>query len=247
MKFALVKEHLDFFYQHRYIEFENLLSLEEVQTLKEAVTKILAMRLNTHKKKIKYQSFEELYLAGFDTWRDSDKIKKILFRPQLAEIAAHLVKQQPLRIGFDQAFYLPSIATDTAQNISLLLQKQTALSSTSCLQGIACSLILPLTSPPLPKSNKVLKISTEKEKQKLFPFPKQIGNGIFFSPHTTFSIKNLLTHPGMMQVMITYASTITLYRLCRDDLQTHAYKKLGYVFGDRLNSTTHPVIYQGLI
>jgi len=243
MKFALAKEHLDFFYQRHYVEFENLLTPEEIKTLKDAISTTLAMRLNTQSEKLKYQPLKNLYLSGFDTWRDSNAIKKILFRPHLAEVASNLVKKKPLRIGFDQAFYIPQAATVSDKDIPPLFKKETSLSSASCLQGIACGLILHLEAPAVPTES--LELSIEDDVQTLIPIPRRAGSGIFFSPDAPLSLEHLMTSPGMIQIMITYAENTTLYRLCQSDPQTHVYKKMGYVFGDRLKNTTHPLLYRG--
>lgn len=243
MKFALAKEHLDFFYQHHHIEFENLLSPQEVDSLKKAVLETLAKRLNTQNDKLKNHPFSSLYMAGFDIWRDSDAIKKILCRPQLAEIASNLVKKRPLRIGFDQVFYTPKAVHEAKDKMPPLFKKETSLTSTSCLQGIACGLILHLDSPAVPTSSSELSI--QEDVQKLIPIPRQAGSGIFFSPDTPLSLEHLMSTPGICQILIAYTSETTLYRYCEDDPHTHIYKKMGYVFGDRLKNSSHPLVYRG--
>lgn len=243
MKFAIAREHLDFFYQHHHIEFENLLTPQEVDTLKKSMFETLAKRLNTHEEKLKTQSFASLYKAGFDLWRSSDTIKKIVLRPQFAEIASNLVKKKPLRIGFDQAFYIPKIFHESKESMPPLFKKETSLASTSCLQGIACGLILHLDAPAVPTEN--LELSIQEDVQKLSPIPRQAGSGIFFSPDAPLSLEHLISTPGICQILIAYTKDITLYRLCEDDPQTHIYKKMGYVFGDRLKNTSHPLIFRG--
>ncbi|WP_420421327.1 hypothetical protein [Simkania sp.] len=243
MKFAIAKEHLDFFYQHRHIEFENLLSEQEVDTLKKSLFETLAKRLNSREEKLKNHNFSSLYMAGFDTWRDSDTIKKILLRPQLAEIASNLVKKKPLRMGFDQALYIPQVFHESKENMPPLFKKETSLASTSCLQGIVCGLILHLDAPAVPTESSELSI--EEDVQKLIPIPKQAGSGIFFSPDTPLSLEHLMSTPGTCQILIAYTTDISLYRLCEDDPHTHTYKKMGYVFGDRLKNTSHPLVFRG--
>jgi hypothetical protein len=43
--------------------------------------------------------------------------------------------------------------------------------------------------------------------------------------------------------MIVYCTDKTVYVLEKRDPHTHALKKLGYGFGDRLEEKTHPIIF----
>ncbi|NGX50849.1 MAG: hypothetical protein K1060chlam2_00700 [Chlamydiae bacterium] len=81
MHFAVAPEHLNFFKRHHYIEFEDLLTEAEVQTLSQALTE----RVGT----------------GYDCWRENRVVQKFVLRPQFAEIASNLTKVRPLRIAFD--------------------------------------------------------------------------------------------------------------------------------------------------
>lgn len=238
MRFGLAKEHLDFFYQNHYIEFEQLLSKKDVQSLKKEIKKILAIRLNTQEGKLKNHPFPTLYSGGFDTWRESDSIKRILLSKHLAEVAAQLVKKDLLRIGFDQIFYTPSIEISSSSS----LKKTFSLPSSFCLQGIACGLILHLDAPLTPLDNP--QSSLEKDEKDLITIPHLAGNGIFFSPSSSLSLEPLMTTPGIFQVLIIYAEKNALYSYSENHIHTHQYKKFGYVFGDRLENSTHPILYK---
>ena len=82
MHFAIAPEHLNFFQRHHYIEFENLLTQEEVETLLHALNTALPHQ--------------------YDTWRGNPIIQKFVLRKQFAEIASNLTKISPLRIAFDR-------------------------------------------------------------------------------------------------------------------------------------------------
>lgn len=243
MKFAIVKQHLDFFYQRHYIEFENLLTPNEVESLTDGIKTVLANRLSTQPGKLSYQKLKTLYLNGFDTWRESDLVKKIALRPLFAEVASNLVKKKPLRIGFDQAFCTPSIEEDLEANMPPLFKHDTTICQTSCLQGISCGLILHLSAPAVPAH--LSELSIENDVKALIPIPRQAGSGIFFSPDMPLSLEHLMVMPGALQLLIVYTEDKTFYRLNNADPQTHLYKKMGYVFGDKLKNTTHPLIYRG--
>lgn len=80
MRFGVAPEHLEFYYQNHFIEFEDLLSEEEASDLKEKIDKAPVKR---------------------DLFRTDPGIKKIVLRHKLAEIASNLMKTKPLRIGYD--------------------------------------------------------------------------------------------------------------------------------------------------
>jgi hypothetical protein len=83
MKFALAKEHREFFAKNHYIEFENLLTLEESTLLHRKITELLPKKQH-------------------DLWRQDKDLEKIVLSRKLAEVAADLFKQPELRIAFDQ-------------------------------------------------------------------------------------------------------------------------------------------------
>ena len=243
MKFAFAKEHLDFFYQHHYIEFEDLLTSDEIDRVKKGMTETLSERLHTPQDRLNKHNLKTLYLAGFDSWRDSDAIKKIVLRPHFAEIASNLVKKKPLRIGFDQIFCTPPDLRFSQEEMPPLFKQETSLSQTSCLQGIACGLILHLSSPVVPAHTSELLI--QEDVQALIPIPRQAGSGIFFSPEMPFSLQHLMMVPDVHQLLISYVADPALYWLNKKDPHTHEYKKLGYAFGDKLKNNTHPILYRG--
>ena len=100
MKFALVKEHRDFFARHRYIEFDGILSDKEDSELNQAITSLLIKKIQP--KPFSDASPRDLYLAGRDLWREDPAIAKISLKKSLAEIAGELFKESELRIAFDQ-------------------------------------------------------------------------------------------------------------------------------------------------
>lgn len=227
MKFGVAKEHLSFFCKQGYIEFESLLSQEDVAILEQEISQVLSLRLNAQKKNLHHQLFSTLYKGGFDIWRSSDQIKKILFRRQLSEVAATLVKKKKIRFGFDQLFCVPHFFEEEAS----FLTKENALRTSTCLQGVLCGLILNVGG----------QFDFDQESM---PFlPSKVGNGLFVSPDLLFSFAHLLSMPtGAMQILIVYAEEKAIYRHCEEHLNTHAYKRLDYVFGDRLRNSTHPLI-----
>ncbi|MCB1106466.1 MAG: hypothetical protein KDK76_00040 [Chlamydiia bacterium] len=139
MRFALTKEHLDFYYRYHYIELEDLLSPKEVEELETSIDKLLPEDL----------SGKELYKRGYDSWRKDPTIKKIVLRKTLAEVASELTKKRALRIAFDVPL------TGKIGEVPLFDHPMT-LDEISSVKPITCGLLLHLSSQnppedPLPK------------------------------------------------------------------------------------------------
>jgi hypothetical protein len=229
MHFALARQHLDFFHQHHYIEFEDLLSLAETQTLNQELIKILEICHHITPDNLTKTDLKSLYLSGYDMWRCSSTIKKFILRPQFAEIASNLTKVRPLRIAFDQ-FFSSCDASDP------LFKKPITLHEMSCIQGIVCGCLLQLSSS---------KQNSSETSEGFIPIPKKAGSGIFFSPDLPLSFDYLIHTSNMQQLLIVYAEDKSLYTYLETDPHTHTLKKLGYVFGDRLKNATHPILFRG--
>lgn len=87
MKYHISREHHFFFEQHRYIEFEGLLSNQELDHLARAIGK--------YSKQVR------------DLFRASDEVRKIVQMSRLAKIASELTHKRHLRLGFDQVVQTP--------------------------------------------------------------------------------------------------------------------------------------------
>ncbi|MEM7175124.1 MAG: hypothetical protein AAF443_04245 [Chlamydiota bacterium] len=237
MHFALASEHLDFFHAHQYVEFDSLITESEATALAEATKQITTTRLHHAHQSLPQASLEALFLAGRDHWREHQAIKKIVLRPQLANIAAQLSKQNNLRIAYDQVLLtaLPTAAVPGESHYPSLFSP-TTLDASSCIQGIAAALILQLS--PVDSS---LMIADE-----LAPFtllPQNKGNGLFFKPTLPFSLAYLrAAHQPIHQLLIVYGSKKSMYKREDRDPHTHKLKKFGYTFGDRLTQATHPIL-----
>lgn len=198
MKFALAKEHREFYAHNHYIEFEGLISSSEMITLQEAVTGILAQRLKPSS--LSSRTPHELYLVGRDLWRSDPAMQKIVLKRSLAEIAAELFKHELLRIAFDQY---------QDETFPLSLQQMSSLSP-----------LLGVVALPLENNDK--------------------GRAIYFSA-TEPMILPFFEGPLLL---IAYTGNKTQYTLKKDDLHTHAVKRLGYAFGDLIKNETHPIVYR---
>ena len=212
MRFALTKDHLDFFYRHHYIEFEELLSPAEIKALLSGIETVLAKR--THQT----PTPETIYRAGYNVWSEDPRVKKVALSSRLAEIASQLSKERTLRLAFDQILY-------GAPSETPLFPEPRTLKELSSVQPVICGLILTLES------------ATPLED----PQPKKAGNATFFSPRHPLSFDYLTQNISMTQYLIVYTGEKSLYIHTPTDPHTHALKKQDYVFGDRLGSS-HPIV-----
>lgn len=91
MKYAILDAHINYFRQNGFIEFEDILSIQNLENLKN----------DLEKKSIMNTSFDS---SRRDLFRSSDAIKKIAFNTTITSILKSLTKRQSLRLIFDQIF-----------------------------------------------------------------------------------------------------------------------------------------------
>ncbi|MBI3211899.1 MAG: hypothetical protein HYZ47_04360 [Simkania negevensis] len=240
-KFTLHAAHTNFFQKHRFLELEELLSEEEVETLKEECTHTLASRLHLSPTALLRRDQKTLYLAGRDLWRENSRIQKIIFHSHLAKLASLLTKKRPLRIVYDQLFFSPR--SEQEKNFFPLFNHKNSLEQISCFQGLVCGLFLKLDFSLNESKNSPM--SLIEETSSINPIPHKKGSAIFFRPDLTLSLDELFSsHP--FQLLIAYGDENSLYMREDRDPLTHSLKKLGYSFGDKLKNETHPFLYQGM-
>ncbi len=233
MKLALVKDHLNFFYQNHFLECEDLLSQKALTQLREALIIHIKTQISSVSKRDKNHLETPLLKAGFDSWRFSDLIKKWVFQPHFVEIAAHLTKRKKLRLGFDQAFWVPPFFEEESDQRLSFFKKSFFVSQISSLNNMVCGLILNLS----------LSSDLIEENNNNLPLPKIPGNGLFFLINNPLCFNQLLKNSKKLFLLIIYTEEQTIYFLNKENPNAHTYKNLGYVFGDKLQNKTHPLIY----
>jgi hypothetical protein len=221
MRFALTADHCAFFNKNAFIELEGVLSLDQLADLKKNAEEALAARLRVPTAQINKRSTSELFLAGYDLWRDNEGIKKITQKNTFARLALELFQTSSLRYGFDQLIY-------TAQGAPSVFSEPYTLQEISCLHPLAGALILPLEdlAHPLP----------------FFPLPIDRGNGLFISPSLPIPWPELFATPKLRLLMIVYAMKKTHFRPDTRDPHAAHLKKLGYAFNDPLKNSLHPLL-----
>lgn len=119
MKFAVVGEHRFHFETHQNIEFEELLSKEQIDALNHAIDQTLDGR--------------DPFTEGRDLWRNNSIIKQTVANRRLAEIAGQLVDKRPIRIGYVQLLEKGSYSH---------WSEPVTLRDIAPFQGIVCGLFL---------------------------------------------------------------------------------------------------------
>lgn len=236
MRFALLKEQKVFFQKHGFVEFESILSDQQVDKLLEALEIVLAERLKKTSKGFAKCSIEEAFLRGRDTWRDNDFVKKNIFKSSLANLASELMGEGSLRLAYDQ--FLMSgkragLEKPQIPSFSHLVGEETfTLNEVSGFQGKLCGLLLCLCDSSCEESSN--------RDEKFLPSTK--GSGVYFCGEIPLSYRFLLHGVNQRYLLIVYSENRTQYVLREADPHTYALKRYGYTYGDVLREKYHPLV-----
>jgi hypothetical protein len=240
MKFAIAKEHRDFFQKHGLVEFEEFLSQEQLMIMNQAIDQVLAERLKVPSPRLSLLSSEQLFLQGRDLWRANDNLKKNVCQPRFAEIASELIEKKPLRLGYDQFFparYQSRFSPEQQRVYTQFIEQSVSLESISCMSGILCGLMLCLGEE---------KAVSEAEfcGEGINVYPSKPGHAIYFNPQILVNWQHLYRHSPFRYFLIVYTQATSHYQLVVNDPHTHFLKHLGYIFNDKLNDRLHPIVYR---
>jgi hypothetical protein len=220
MKYAVDVEHREYFQNNKLIEFDNLLSEEQVVEIQKAINETLLKRLGVSLAQFKNESSKNIFMAGHDLWRSSDEIKKLITQRKLAEYAAELTFQKHLRLGYDQLIFEKFFEDLMHPNLQEI----------SSIQGVVCGLMICLSS-------------SDTEQPSTSVFSSKSGNGIYFSSEFPIDFAAL----GNMKnqyLLIAYTSFTSVYVAQRLDPNANYLKKLGYNLGDKLRVKHHPIVFK---
>lgn len=231
MKFATDKSHRDYFYKQGSIEFDKLLTSEQVGEVNRIIDRILCQRLRISPDQLGRQNPNELFLQGHDLFRQDESLKKILLHRRYAEIAVELLEARALRIGYDQLFVAQPKKPLMETVYDEFIHQDWTLQDRSCIKPVICGLMLCLESPK----------PADKEAQL---FSKTEGNGIYFKADISLDFSFLAEEERGRYLLIVYADQRTVYILNEKDPHTHYLKHQGYVFGDRFSEKLNPTIYR---
>lgn len=217
MRFKLLGAHREFFQKNGYIELESLLTSEDISALSSHADQLVEKRLSDQ---IAYKSAEELFRVGRELWREDDLLRKKILSHPLAEIAAELFKKKKIMIGFDQL-----LRTGSTPGFPNMVPS--SLNDISSIFPLSGAILIHLSGAKIPSEI----------------IPSQPENVVFLAPDKTIPWELFFQLPNQSYLLIAYAHPESIYVLQKKDLHTHALKKRGYGFGDRLRHETHPIIY----
>ncbi|SPJ31602.1 phytanoyl-CoA dioxygenase family protein [Candidatus Protochlamydia amoebophila] len=241
MKFAIAKEHRDFFQKNGLIEFEDFLSEEQVSTVNRAIDRVLTERLKVTPQRLKLLSSECVFSQGRDLWRSNEELKKIVCQPKFAEIASELIEKKPLRLGYDQLFpahYQTKFSSKQQRIYAQFLEQTLSLESISGVSGVLCGLMICLGEKGELFSQEQFSI------EGIDIYSRQAGHAIYFNPNALVNWRNFYAHSAYRYFLIVYTQNHSHYQLQVSDPHTHFLKQLGYVFNDKLNDRLHPIVYR---
>jgi hypothetical protein len=190
MRYLINSQQQDFYTKHHYVGFDSLFSDEEIA--------LICAHKDKHPR---------------DLWRSGPQMKKLILRPQIAEIGAQLMKRKAMRIAYDQTSSFPP--------------GHYSLEEMNALQNLSCALLVKLSDTKHPTSPIL---------------PTEKGTGIFFSPKLVLDWTAIGKAGDFL--LIVYGQERMIYIMQPKDPYVHALKKEGYVFGDLLTDTTHPIVYR---
>ena len=218
MRFKVTGDHRKVLEKQKFIEFEDVFTLDQIDELSQHVDAVLGKRA---RQLIETQSSEELFKVGRDLWRDDELIKNISCNRGLAGLIAQLFHQKKLYLAFDQALRTTLRPGSTEGSPATIQQR-------SSIQPLAGGVLIQLAGTSNPLSM----------------LPKKRENAVIISPELIIPWEIFFQEPSQSYLLITYAPDKALYIAEKRDLHVHALKKLGYVFGDKLNTDHHPLLYK---
>lgn len=241
MKTTVTAEHFLFYQEHNLIEFENLLTPEEIEKLNHEIDKELSKRMKVTDEILDRQSPQLLFDAGHDLWRSNPVIAKFARKSRLAGIAAELFKDRPLRLGYDQFFpaLSPEESTTYLQDhpYTSLLKTTPHLTGVSSIQGIQGGLMLCLKGTKHEST-----ALEEKEPEDITIFSDRTGSGVFFKGNEPIPFNLLNQRDANRYFLIVYTHRTSVYIINQRDPHKHILRELGYEVGDRLSDELHPIV-----
>lgn len=231
MKFALAKEHRDFFEKNGWIEFEDFLSPHAMSQLNTGIEQALEARslASIHES-------NALFLNGRDLWRDNEQLRKSISHPNFGKIAAELFDRHPLRLAYHQylpPYHPPRFLAKNDNAYANFLTGTASLEEISGIQGIICGVLICLSQP-----------SPLQESAQGDLFPKREGNIVYLAPQTLLDRSFISKRPGSSFYLMTYCTSTSFYISQPQDPLNHYLKSLGYNYNDALKERLHPILYR---
>jgi hypothetical protein len=218
MRFKVTGDHRKVLEKQKFIEFEDVFSLDEIEKASKHVDEVLAKRA---RQLIETQSCEELFHVGRDLWRDDPVLENFICNRGVAQLVAQLFQQKTLCLAFDQSLRTTLRARYPGAIPATLQEK-------SCIQPLAGAVLIHLSG----------------ESHPLSMLPKKRENAVLIAPNLILPWEIFFQEPKCSFLLIAYVPAKALYVCEKNDPNLHSLKKLGYGFGDNLNTSHHPLLYK---
>ncbi|MGD2169137.1 MAG: hypothetical protein PVI40_02715 [Chlamydiota bacterium] len=101
MRYTITNQHINFFLEHGFIDFEDVFTEKEK---KELYIEASGLREDI--------SSSDLYKKGRDLWRTNAIFKNFAFKKSLAKIASELTGINSLRLAFDQLYFADQLFSE---------------------------------------------------------------------------------------------------------------------------------------
>jgi hypothetical protein len=235
MRHTISSEHLDYFQKLNLIEFEELLTEDQLKKLDGAIDAALLQRLNISPTLMERQTATQLFTAGRDLWRSHEAIRKIVTAPRLAKIASELTRKRIVRLGYDQFFpYVKPFSNLIAAGPYVdLLNQTTTIGAVSSLQGITCGVML------------CLQCGEEIERAVGSDiFATTPGHGVFFNTEALIDFSQLFQRPNAKYLMLVFTQQAAVYLFNKNDPNNSSLRQIGYSYSDKLKDKLNPILYR---
>lgn len=212
-----------YFAEHGYIHFENLLSEKQLSAAAEASALLVARKM-PQLTGLKPRSPDDVMTRGAGLAITDDTLGRLVRSRHLAEVAYEMTNASPLRLGRDL------LLTGASSPATLpLFTGPRSLSDVVCYQGMACAALIRLTG------------ESSAEDTIIPPTP---GAGVFLGPDTQLDFAALTADVESTFLLIIYLTKRAVYVASDLDPTPHADKELGYAIGDRIGDKGHPTVWR---
>lgn len=219
MRIVVGGEQISFFERFGYVELESFFDEHRSTSLHLAVHAEIERRAAQGSA----ASFGALALLhGYGLTLSSEHVRKHLLSSQLATAAFHFVRKKPLRYAFDRVLTIPGAEISST------------LDAISSVSPLMISVVIALTDCQEPPAEQPVPYE-------YCSFPQKQGSVAFLSPKTV--VRTASASAGTY-LLLAYTSACPIYQFQPADPHTHFLKGYGYVFGDQLKETTHPMVFR---
>lgn len=157
-----------------------------------------------------------------DLWRDHVPLQQQICHPNFVKIGSEILQTRRMRLAWDQFFPLiPPLKN--SEDLPEAVAAPSCLEEISSVREILGAWILPLEDNP--------------SEEPSF-FPKKAGDALFVAANTPIPLEER----KQPLYVIAFCGVHANYRTIAKDPHSYHLKRLGYVEGERLKDSLHPIL-----